>query len=76
MCISRSQPGQSLLCSIRCVRIVFRHAASPIAQRHRTGCKQLPHNHEKNTLCPVSRKIHARKRFDVNLDLTESGAGD
>ena len=31
---------------------------------------------ERNTLCPVSRKIHARKRFGVNLDLTESGAGD
>ena len=38
MCISRSQPGQSLFCSIRCVRIVFRHAASLFAEApHRLG---------------------------------------
>ncbi len=36
----------------------------------------LPYKFIGNTLCPVSRKIHARKRFGVNLDLTESRAGD
>jgi len=31
---------------------------------------------KKYTLSCELIKVHARKRFDVNLDLTESGAGD
>ena len=36
----------------------------------------LMHVQKKYTLSCEPTKAHARKRFDVNLDLTESGAGD
>ena len=34
------------------------------------------HKDKKYTVSCEPIKVHARKRFDVNLDLTESGAGD
>jgi len=36
----------------------------------------VPFHEKKYTLSCEPIKVHARKRFGVNLDLTESGAGD